>query len=404
MSPTMRFAMSLIALLTSASFAVAGPADLLEQAIEENEGVPDRATDKIDNLISQADRLADQKKFDEAIALYEKAYRLSPTNQASYARLLVAKRAAGVMTTQDREALALIEEQQAVEVDQAFRTVRIHIIQARQALRKGDTDLAETKADMASRTLDSLPKYVDTTPYRHELKRLLNATRRKAAKTPRNAERTGAIALDDSKMTITRRVDGRTAAPITLMDTGDEPANVETGDIIDVEQVLDEGQQRHAYEREMAQALRRARTDTILSNNEAAMPFPGMEFPHDWLQKTQRRAQYRDGVIYKSKPFVGKDGQEYYTAVYDLGDLVHPVPNFYASYPGTARQQRFENQDRFWLQYRSQIYGGWADDLAAGLPLLHFFGGIDNNAISTRTDPRETERVMRTLERFLGGQ
>lgn len=404
MSPIAKIVSFSIVLLTAAPLVSAGPADLLNQAIEENETLSDPTGENVSSLISRADRLADQKKFDEAIALYEKAYRLSPTNQANYARLLIAKRAAGVMTTQDREALSLIEEQQAVEIDQSFRKARLHIIQAQQALRQGNVNLAETKIDVAQRTLDELPKYVDATPYRHELKRLKNAMRRKAAKASKTTTRKEPIVVGDSKLAVTRRVEDESTGPLTLMDTGDDSGNTETGEIIDVESVLGEDQRRHAYEREMDLALRRARTDVILSNNEAAMPFPDMEFPHDWAAKTERRAKYRDGVIYKGKPFTGQDGQEYYTAIYDLGDLVHPVPNFYASYPGTVRRQRFENQDRFWLQYRSQIYGGYPEDLAAGLPLLHFFGGIDNNAISTRTDPRETERIMRTLERFIGNK
>jgi hypothetical protein len=38
------------------------------------------------------------------------------------------------------------------------------------------------------------------------------------------------------------------------------------------------------------------------------------------------------------------------------------------------------------------------------MPLLHFFGGIGNNAVGTRTDPAETERVPRIIEQILGEQ
>ena len=40
----------------------------------------------------------------------------------------------------------------------------------------------------------------------------------------------------------------------------------------------------------------------------------------------------------------------------------------------------------------------------AGLPLLRFFGGIDNNAVSRSTAPAETERALRIIEKFLGEQ
>ncbi|MFQ5412727.1 MAG: tetratricopeptide repeat protein, partial [Phycisphaerae bacterium] len=266
------------------SFVSADPSDLLRQAIEENDKPAKK--DEVKTLITRADRLADQKKFNEAIKLYEKAYRLAPSDQANYARLLVAKRAAGVMTAQDREALDLIEQQQASAVEQIFRTTRLHMIQARQALRDGDTDLARAQIDSASAALDGLPRYVDDAPYRRRLESLSRALRRKAGKTgSRNPSE------NDSTITITRRVDKEDSdAPFTLMDTGeDDPssdvAHSETGEIIDVDEVLRANRERHAYDRELARALARQRTDTILSNNEAALPLPGMTFPDDWAQR-----------------------------------------------------------------------------------------------------------------------
>ncbi|MFQ5429514.1 MAG: hypothetical protein ACE5E1_04310 [Phycisphaerae bacterium] len=392
-----------LSLLTALSPVLAGPGDLLKQAIEENDAQPVPKGDQVHKLVSEADRLADQRAFNKAIALYEKAYRLEPANQGTYARLLAAKRAAGVMTEQDRRALELIQEQQAAEIDQAFRSVRLALIQARQALRSGDPDLAEVRLASAKRTLDRLPPFVDVAPYRRQLANLRKAAKRRGA-----SKRARVEALGGATIGITRPVKPSTdGKALTLTETEDPSdteaeANVETGEIINVNEVLDKNQERHAYDRELTAALRRARSGVFLSNNEAAFPpADDMTFPDDWAERTQRRAKYRDGLIYRSKPFTGEDGKEYYTAIYDIGDLVHPVPNFYASYPGSVRQQRLESRDRFWLNYRSQIFGGYADDLAAGLPLLHFFGGVDNNAVSTRTDPREVERVIRTIERFI---
>ena len=399
MSQALRSLTFSMVVLFAASFTLAGPADLLKQAIEENEAAPAPTGDDVDVIIQKADWLADLRQFADAIKLYERAYRLSPTNQSSYVRLLVAKRSAGVMTAQDREALELIREQQAAEVKQTFRGVRLRIIQARQALRSRDVDLARSMVGFAESALDGLPRYVDDSPYRHELKKLGVAIRRRAKRISKSAD----------KADVTR-VGGRSGAdsfpkPLTLMDAGDDSGeSVESGEIIDVDEILRESHERHVYDRELAHALRKSRAQVIISNIEAAFPPPqntDMTFPENWAERTDRRAKYRDGIIYKGKPFTGPDGQEYHTAIYDLGDLVHPVPNFYASYPGSVRQQRFETDDRFYLNYRSQIFGGYADDLAAGLPLLHFFGGIDNNAISTRTDPRETQRIMQILDRFI---
>jgi tetratricopeptide (TPR) repeat protein len=85
-------------------------------------------------LIDEGDRLLEQRQFNKAIKLYERAYRLAPADQNNYIRLLVAKRAAGVMTKQDRQALDILEEGRIAELDQIFRGVRLKIIQARGAL------------------------------------------------------------------------------------------------------------------------------------------------------------------------------------------------------------------------------------------------------------------------------
>ena len=80
------------------------------------------------------------------------------------------------------------------------------------------------------------------------------------------------------------------------------------------------------------------------------------------------------------------------------------MPNFYATYPWSGYEQHQRLLDRQYLRERSMIFNGWPEDLAAGMPLLHFFGGIDNNAVSTRTDPYETARIMDILNNFVNSQ
>jgi len=397
-----------------AGLSVADPSDLLQQAIEEEkEPAQKPAAKKLDKLISEADRLLEQKQFNKAIKLYQKAYRLAPANQNNYVRLLVAKRAAGVMTEQDRQALEIIEQGRIAEMDQAFRIVRLKIIQARGALRSGDRALARALAESAMGILDRLPDSVDDMPYRRQLMALYRVIRKKPSKSKsRKPQPAGGVAaVDGSTIVVTRPV-GNAAADDqpTLMDAGEQAVGAssrrtETGEIINVDDVLSRSHERHVYDRELTQALRRDRARTFVKQNETMLPpLADMTFPEDWAEKTARRSKYRGGLIHKGKPFTGKDGKTYYTAIYDLGDLVHPVPNFYATYPGSVREQRFQREDRFYLQYRSQIFNGYADDLAAGLPLLHYFGGIDENALSTRTDPQETERILRILDQFVEGQ
>jgi tetratricopeptide (TPR) repeat protein len=372
--------------------ANAQPAGLLGQAIEENNDAKDLSkSDDVKALVREADALAEQRKFNDAIKLYARAYKLAPGDQNNYLRLLIAKRAAGRMTEEDREALDLIRRQQASQVEQSLRTVRLDLVQARQALRAGDRDLAQQKANHASATLDAMPPDVDVTVYRNQLRKLGLGPAKVVRKAPVPADPAGEPAepmhLDDRG-----QVEGEVEVEIDCED-GEVEIACEPG-------VHDMAQ--HEYDRHVAAALRQNRVNWFLTNNYAAIvPMSDMTFPADWLEKTAARSRYHGGVIYETAPFTGDDGETYTTAIYDLGDLVAPVPNFYAAYPGTAREQRNEDLDRAYLRERSYIFNGYPEDLAAGLPLLHFFGGIDNWAISTRTDPNQTARVLRTIEVFL---
>ncbi|HWL92697.1 MAG TPA: hypothetical protein VNT79_04110 [Phycisphaerae bacterium] len=427
--------------LLSPTIAIAsGPSDLLKQAIKENERKDQtgpRPVDRTqqDRLTAEANQLVDEKEFKQAVALYERAYRLDPNNRATYARLLVAKRAAGVMTAQDREALTLLEEEQAAEVDQVLRRVRLQIIQARQASRAGDFGLASERVRNARDELNALPDTVDASPYERELSTLSNAIKRKTARATKDDRE---VKGSGSSLTVTRR-GGR---PLTLADVGDEDVGreqvvyeerdsdegedfdewcddaashevsddyryVESGEIIEVDDALYGEQAVHAYARELSRTVNRRRVQTFINNQVASLahgPDVDLVYPHDWAEKTGHRAEYRDGIIHAGEPFDGADGETYQTVIYDLAELVHPVPNFYAAYPGTAREQRTQSLDRQYLRERSMIFNGWPEDLAAGLPLLHFFGGIDNNAVSTRTDPYETARIVETLNRFINSQ
>lgn len=413
MIPMTRIAPSLIVLLCALSAplsVVAGPGDLLDQAIEENDGRRQAEVDagKVADIVARADRLFDQESFTEAVRLYESAYRLAPDNRANFARMLVAKRAAGLMTDSDREALSIIEEEQRATVASTFRGVRLSVIQTREALGVGDYSLAERIIANAEFALRGLPGDIDATPYWRQFTQLRKTLARK-----RGYEHT--VGTDD------RHGDDQANhgdSALLLGDTGEDDSkgtdspvevsvdadNSNTGEIIDVDGLLAATQRRLEYDRDLDRAIAAARADMLLTVSEAALP-PSvqgdMTFPANWAEKSAKRSKYRDGMIYRTPDFTGPDGQTYYSAIYDLGDLVHPVPNFYAPWALSGWEQRVQMEDRAALRNRSQIFGGYADDLAAGLPLLHFFGGVDNNAVSTRTDPREAQHVVRMIEQFM---
>jgi len=395
---------SLFAVAVMASRVSAQPADLLDQAIKESKSAKTPENNgEVKKLIEEGDRLAEQARWSDAIEAYGKAYRLSPGNSGNYRRLLLAKRAAGRLSTEERDALELIRQQDAIEVDRAFRAVQLDIIQARQAVKDGDASLAQSKHDHAQATLAALPRDIDVSVYTRQLASLKGSIQKRAKQESAKSEPAGEGARTENVGGHHKSAPNTAENAPALLSDGDP----QSGEIVDSQSAMSDDQKRHAYDYSIQEALKKTRADYLISNNEAALPpspyVNDMTFPADWHQKIARRARYRDGVIYETPPFKGQDGQTYITAIYDLGDLVHPVPNFMASYPGTARQQRTEELDRMYLRMRSQIFNGFPEDLAAGMPLLHYFGGINNNAISPRYDPREQDRIIRTIEQFIQG-
>lgn len=400
-----------LSLFAGSAVVIADPGDLLDQAVEENHGrrQVEVNDDSVAAIVDRADRLFDQKAFAEAVRLYEKAYRLAPNDQANFARMLVARRAAGLMTESDREALAIIEEQREATVASTFRNVRLAILQAREALALNEVPLAESRITDAEFTLRGLPRDVDATPYWRQLTQLRKSVARhrvEGGSSPQSASvhtkphhsEGEVLLLGDSGE------DATNEAPTESVEVRVVADNANSGELLDVDDLLQTTQRRLEYDRDIDLAIRTARADMLLTAAEAALPPAangGMTFPADWAEKSARRSKYRGGEIYRSPEFTGPDGQTYYTAIYDLGDLVHPVPNFYAPWALSGLEHRIQMEDRAALRYRSQIFNGYADDLAAGLPLLHFFGGVDNNAVSTRTDPRETQRVLQMIDQFM---
>ena len=402
-------ALTITALVVSPVFAQS-----VSMTVQSNDGgVAVQATSSEDaaealRLSKEGDKFVAKKQYEIAIALYERAYRLAPSDQGNYARLLNARRAAGRMTAEDREALSLIEKQQATRVQQSLSDVRLALVQARSALREGDAALAKSKAESARMTLDNLPPDVDVSIYRQQIKAALNSVRRADRKAGTKTRQVDAsLTLGDAgEMTPVDPNAPAPAAPIPYTPPQANAAPVTNADLADSSTPEEYDNDQHVYDRTVEAALLQSRADVLMrSGGEDMIPHTtDLTYPSDFADKTRRRARYRDGVVYESQSFTGADGQTYTTAVYDISDLVVSVPDFYAPYPATAREQRQWELDRQFLRDRSYIFNGYPEDLAAGLPLLHFFGGINQNAIRGPTDPNQRMRVLRTIDAFLNHQ
>lgn len=115
----------------------------------------------------------------------------------------------------------------------------------------------------------------------------------------------------------------------------------------------------------------------ILTESEMARVVPPGEvlYPADWPEKTERRARYRGGLIARSESWLDEKGREWYVALYDIQDLIYATPDFRP--PGSLDlvENTLNALDRAALRLRSQIFSGYAEDLAVGLPLLNALGG-----------------------------
>jgi hypothetical protein len=115
----------------------------------------------------------------------------------------------------------------------------------------------------------------------------------------------------------------------------------------------------------------------ILAESHAAHVVPPGEvlYPADWAEKTERRARYRGGQIARSDSWLDEKGREWYVAIYDIHDLTYVPPDFRAPGGLDLIENTYNALDRAALRWRSQIFSGYAEDLAAGLPLLNALGG-----------------------------
>lgn len=103
-------------------------------------------------------------------------------------------------------------------------------------------------------------------------------------------------------------------------------------------------------------------------------------YPADWKQRVARRQKNAGGEIAKSDSWRDADGRERYVAIYDVRDVTYVAPDFRPMSLTIAESLR-DTLDRDALRHRSLIFGGDALDLAQGIPLLHYFGGVDEMAL-----------------------
>jgi hypothetical protein len=123
-------------------------------------------------------------------------------------------------------------------------------------------------------------------------------------------------------------------------------------------------------------------------------PRGDVEYPPDWPERTRRRAAQQGAGMISSPSWVGADGRQWNATVYDITDLTYVPPDFTSAVGVNPALDAANALDRDALRLRSMIFSGDARDLAAGLPLLNYLGGVDPYLIRGPKYSRERQQAI----------
>ena len=151
------------------------------------------------------------------------------------------------------------------------------------------------------------------------------------------------------------------------------------------------------HQKQVQQRVAQDRVRMLHAADEVQIvPLGEISYPPDWPARIARRARYRGGQIARSASWIDDEGRERYAAIYDIHDLIYVPPDFQPPFSLVLPEQLRNELDREALRQRSQIFNGYAEDLAAGIPLLRFFGGVDD--FEYRGPKYSTERQKHIAE------
>lgn len=337
-------------------------------------------------------------RLDEAAAVLEKALAEYPGNEALEYELFVVKEAQGDLTEPQRAALDAMRAERQAGTELAVGAVRLNLLRARAKLSAGKLEDAERAARAGLDRLADLPVDVNREALRAPLDELLariGEARRsnpRIGSSPRATPTLSDFGFLPQEQHSTSTAEGATQP--TTAGSADQPT-------------------------ESAQDQPAARADIAVSLSGQTNPMPGppptpigagaisrpekidanfqayhdaqlqrwgedpqiyqrvIAYPPDWPMICRMRQQYASGLLYRGPEFVGDDGQTKYTAVYDIADLTADIPHFNSAPLLDLAAQMQANADRVALRQYSDIFTGTAADLAAGIPLLSYFGGVD---------------------------
>jgi len=158
-------------------------------------------------------------------------------------------------------------------------------------------------------------------------------------------------------------------------------------------------ERRFREEADLTRAYKADEADLLARGGESRrIPRDVVTFPDDWDQLADRRQPYRDGILYEGPAERNDQGELVQTVVYDIRSLVSPALNFHYIPMFDLHAASRNTQDREALRRGSEIFNGYPHDLAAGIPLLDFFGGVGDWPATITDGQQEYEELMRLIQ------
>jgi hypothetical protein len=322
----------------------------------------------------------------------------------------------------------LAQQEQAARTEATLATVRLELILARKALRDERYEEAARKACRVLALVKQVPSGAEAGEFELQAEGVLAKAARQGVDVEalrRQADQAavgvapGEANLDAKVQQAARLARQYTGSTSKDMDTrGDERALRErtlqrqtpdrygyrpAREIVDTPALDVRDDQRVYYQAALEGAYKDSETQALVEAAESRVVADGVvSYPPDWPEKMKKREQYRGGMIARTPSWTDQDGREWYVAVYDVRDLIYVPPDFTTPAFNPLIAQR-DALDRDALRWQSWIFRGGPDDLAAGIPLLRYFGGVDDTAYRGPKYSRERQQqLVELIKAFTG--
>ncbi|MGE3180735.1 MAG: hypothetical protein AB7N71_03835 [Phycisphaerae bacterium] len=293
------------------------------------------------------------------------------------------------------------------KLDSQRASAKLVMLEARQALLDGQRDTAKDRATRALAMLRALPTADETTDQILMCEGILS----------RVAERPQPPTLGEiPEMTPVPPAVGepqaRNSSPANRVSPNPDGIDHRPARLDDVEERSRAEQDRALHDWDEARRRHQATQRNEIKKDEVRLlddanaarlaPDDWVTYPPDWPETARRRAsKYPGGLIARSDSWVDNTGNEWYMGVYDIHNLIYMPPDFVPQGSLNPFEQQRLTLDRDALRFNSFLFRGFPEDVAAGIPLLRYFGGVDDLVYRGPKYSVEKQRQIEEMVRIL---